>query len=364
MPGVGPVNPATGQFTSKPMPKYFSGSNCRAFGEVWVAPRQDPQLFPPSLVRARLSINGQVVKEETWSPPPQPYMPPRLSATLRVMFDSSAFPAGSSATILIEGWDQYNRKYSGSGSGPVVNGLFVARQNEDRINTWNAPPITTWMLNALTNYEYYSMPGDWRKPDYFPIHESANVIVYAGHGTPTFHQDGFPSGGNVLPADYLANRTSRFSGLSLPPFNATGGVPTNFLHVLHCNSGSPGPDPQGNQYSPSLVPYQNAYTPPYSCENQSTLTYAIFLWVGSYNNLGGSVAVYMNNGLTALEARNQVLGNNNLHLIYGSTTGIDFDWGSMIELEPEHSRLWGDFYTRTKGAYTGTTVNLGWSYGI
>lgn len=96
------------------MPYYWSGTNCRAIGNLYVLP-------PPTgggaafFTDAALLIGSQVVR--TWSHGDTPYQ----QVMLAVMFDSTHFLHGTNLAVSILGHDNYGREYFASNTSVVSN---------------------------------------------------------------------------------------------------------------------------------------------------------------------------------------------------------------------------------------------------
>lgn len=345
----------------KTFPLYFSGTNCRAFGEVYIYSDPIPPNPKRNLTEATLYVGGEQVAG--WQNPiqnPTPRQPACLRISLSAIFDSTHFPSQTQIRVRITGKDNLGGIYDsditqGIKQAKAKNAVLLAE--ETRMYSPPGVPYAGLTQAQTTGPAFFASTYSTKILDTTPWDANAyfnafkqpdiNVDSLVAHGLPDNHNTNFETS-EVYAQDYMANQIANIGTSALPPFNTSTVPPLNFLHVLTCQSGSPSiNDPDGNQYGSALWPHFNHYSP-IPNENQAALTYAVFLFIPHLPLYSKAIADEMMAGKTADKARDWVF--RNLTLFCSDTGG---GAATLRAATVDDTRLWGDFHTRIRTVYTG-----------
>lgn len=322
------------------MPNYFSGTNCRASGNGQI---------PGAVYSAYLKLNGELVAsyEHIWS---EPFV---NTANLKVMFDSSHFPDGTTVTVRLE--------INGYDSGPYIKtGAAVVRNRamfyEDPDPA--ASPDGSLVMHNLFNNSGYSRllqnGGSWSESAYFSSLDGSNFAVLCGHGTASSHETG--TSDSITPSEYESVRMSQV-GIPVPPTNYLppfnyGAPPVNLLYLIACKFG------MTSDFTKCLWPHVMAWGGPFQ-ENQSALAYKPSLVVQQLSLHAELVGPLLRQGQTTLVAVEQF--DAYLDLYPGVLRCWDHVTGAKRDMQEGDLVVYGDTKTRVKSVYTGTNVEpLGW----
>jgi hypothetical protein len=220
-------------------------------------------------------------------------------------------------------------------------------------------------LNALSSMQYdvtaqvtnkgwtmYDLAEGMDMDDVFYVHSHGNAsFIWSDWNDYWYEFDGvqpihsaeaiYGSGGSGASfIDLLPYRVAS-NGSGLPPFNSTGSPPINVAFIDSCNAADT------NSFSPILYPYGNWFTgaPSSFPEDQSLVGYTITFSTDQTSQCDEVFWTALQDGFTVVEARQQT------YLVYfGDNRPNEAD---------EFMPVWGDFYTRLKGVYTGDDRNQG-----
>lgn len=360
------------------MPYYFSGTNARIFMTVGMT-------FD-SIKQIKMWIGGEVVWDESY---PDPYVSGiwQLSAGHDLMFDSTQFANGTELEVKFEIWGWGSSHRIKTESAQVVNQAVLYGRYDLEISFLTKNSAGNWVMASGGDEEPYrvlpssssrlaSMGYDirkyvttlgWAAEEFGVDSQDCNVLHVNTHGATTFFwsdtndywyeyifglpndythitnvygcstPQGAPTGSiNLLDYRVAAN------GTGLPPFNSTAKPPINLAYFDCCSAGVT------NEFAEAtLYPYGNVYAGMYSSENQSSVGYAITVSASQARNVAEAFWQRLEDRYTVTEARYQA---------YDAYQG-----GNKPGNATEFMHVWGDFYARLKGVYSGSTgANYNW----
>jgi hypothetical protein len=226
--------------------------------------------------------------------------------------------------------------------------------------------VETYFGSNLLNYHKVRRITTigWDRNDFLPGVGDSNVFYVHTHGndeffwmdTNDYHYDRLGSPGppdnayaEIAPPSDLhgfALKPTRVTanGSGLPPFNSTGIPPVNLAFVDSCTTGTT------NSFALAfLYPYGNSYTPPLSSEDQAEVGYNITKETEQTRRCNDAFWGALEDGKTVNRARFE------LFQAYEGTNEPAFATDLL--------HVWGDFYMRLKGVYTGSefpTLQTDW----
>lgn len=346
------------------MPKYFTGTNCRA--DAMARGEYDSTLGRTlKLKKLELLINGEFVKAVS---SPIPTKNPLLVAAV---FDSTAQAfqvAGGTIQFGARVTDELNRVHTQySTSAPVKNKALYLRE----ILPGSVDPVASF-TSRMTSLGYSTSSlnnSTWTSSDGLDAVGGVSVMFETSHGDRTYHGTGDhatmdayrpPSGQITGTRSFYYSEERRISignvpGSAMwPPYNASGNPPFNLVALDSCDSG--GADP-GGVHSPNsafvelLFPYANRFT--YNTtgqvENQAVIGWNGYALIGEEQKFVDAILGPMENGYTILEARDKIVEDQSLSIAFSSS-------GPWVKVSSQgHLPIYGDWYTRIKGAYSGNT---------
>lgn len=258
-------------FPGEPVPAYFSGTNCRAFG--WVSHDENPPA--QQLLAARLYVNGTQVDGAVGGPGTS------WVVLLGAMFDSTHFPHGTLVEVRVEAIATDLSVVTDSYYAPVYNwAALVGRYDMDvepkneygfGSENWKGLPTAHSAVIAMNYLSYQHTPLGWTADEFLTCMEPANLVYLHSHGHPLpytwsdtndYHLADvwlerirpYDTGGVTLPGDrFVRPRKLQAVGQGYPPFNS-GVSPVNLAFVDACYTGVT------NAFAEAfLVPYYNGY---------------------------------------------------------------------------------------------------------
>lgn len=133
------------------------------------------------------------------------------------------------------------------------------------------------------------------------------------------------------------------NGSGLPPFNSTGKPPINLAYIGACSAAVDNTFADG-----TLYPYGNAFTGVSSWpENQSCVGYALSFKSNQTRAVNEAFWEHVKETYTVTEARVEAFD--------------AYQGSNKPSYATDFMHVWGDYYTRLKGVYTGTAGQApGW----
>lgn len=322
------------------MPYYWSGTNCRGYGNLYVYPPITGVPIAPQFDSAALFVGGYLVR--TWERNTNDI--PIQHVFLGVMFDASHFDALSSIEVKITGYDNLGRYYEGVGTAQNLNRARCYQ-------FWDFPQapggdgasIAYTRFSAMKYASSYHN-GGW-SDSYFVGLLWGSVLYVNTHGSPGSHSGGYPSAGSIkaLPTegafDYLSFRTEH-NGNGLPPYNSTELPSINLSLNECCNCGD------DDQFLSTLLPFANYYIDYW--ENQAVHAYSVFTLVGSGEAMADVQTKVLASGGSVLQMKVEMALSAVDEQIYCSDER-DGDVRPMNQLSDQV--ILGDHYARAKNVY-------------
>lgn len=351
-------------------PNYFSGANSRvrAYGCVWNGTL--------GLTHVRLWI-GEGPPLVDYEVPWHPFLYVN-EVQIRIMFDSAHFDDGDVVEVTFELTDTDNVVHQESISIPVYNKASLFGRFDldcqplfwkEATGQWSTGgdecfgvPVAEDYFAPYGNLNYRNhhrntMLG-WDKVDLLQALSDVNVFYVHTHGSQThFWTDkndyhfSYPNPPAISPENAFAVtvplnyqqtgftlKPTRIAanGTGLPPFNSTGLPPINVAFLDACDAGT------DNSFAEALLyPGGNFYTGYlWFPENQAEVGYAISFQAGQTADCNEAFWGTLADGYTVHEARLEV---------YEAYDGSNKP-ANPVDL----MHVWGDFYTRLSGVYTGS----------
>lgn len=358
------------------MPRYWTGTLNLAKGAAiseggWI---EEAWLYVKE-------AGGSWIEVNHWVDDPEPGGP--MGAALAAAFDSTNFEDDDVVFVRfvvtdVVGGILPTTKESNYGFAAVHNNAF-AYQHHDYLpeapasNGLTRAEFSMWYLGYDSTARNAS---GWTWQTVKDDSQDAAFLYFNTHGgflpneqLPTISTDAGappPGGGAYVYAfhsdDVLEWRTE-INGTGLPPFNSTGKPITTYVHIDSCWSGSPG----HGKFTSWFWPYQNAYfptPPPPGVIDQAVFGYTGRTWWADRQRMANEYWWRLEAARTIVEMRDALL---EACLDYFKETGgeiyVRFDpYPSSLNAiprslaMPEDCPVWGDWYTRITGVYTGDTT--------
>lgn len=145
------------------------------------------------------------------------------------------------------------------------------------------------------------------------------------------------------------------NGSGYPPFNITQHPPVTFAMMCHCSSGFTPPDDSMflHYFKTPLVPYYDGYGQ--FVKDQAVVTWGGTIFVSESQNQVYWFFSKLRLGKTVSFARDQFLALN----VPGNPHPVNVkppDGTKHLASQPIDCKIYGDFYTRIKGVYTGNDL--------
>lgn len=351
-----PSHPPPGAYVpgyGNPMPYYFSGTNCRAQGEV--VADFGPQGQVGYIVYAALTLEDSAgeITVDSYLDTGEPHL---SHVTLAASFDSSHFPHGALVPVRIRAWDQFNREYFSIGVTETVNRALLYNYPFLQAGSYGASEAQSHMSDR--NYDLSTkLDNAWTRESLIADLETCSLLYVATHSEPK-KQWNPPPPGITYPLwsdppddpNYLDLRMEDV-GSGLPPLNSTQEPPIWFFWLDSCLAGGT------NAFNSALWPGNTIYDPPNT--NQCTLANAVGVPIVELEVRADEIWEQLAEGYTAHYARSWLGASAealNLHAVVPAPQGDIWRRWQTYDM-----RLWGDFTTRVKTVYTGTnTIPAGW----
>ncbi|MDW8290086.1 MAG: hypothetical protein RMM06_05145 [Armatimonadota bacterium] len=282
----------------------------------------------------KLRIGSQTLIDRTLSYPTYPLV------SLNVHFASTHFPDGTNLEIYVEGVDSTGRTGSASRRVLVYNKATLYGRNEwendPSAPTAGVPPSSQYLTSMNHNVSRTCVALGWTKQ--MLLHDVApcTVLYVNTHGgIGNFASDLDELTGIIeliFPSDVLPVRQNAV-GAGYPPFN-TGTPPINVAFIDACLTGS------DNSFSVFLYPYYNAYNANW-CENQTLVGWRITVRADKTRACAAAFWGALADGMTAHQARDRMVR--------------EYYRPNSVPGQPrDHASVYGDYYTRLRGVYTGS----------
>lgn len=229
-----------------------------------------------------------------------------------------------------------------------------------------ANPASTVL--ATMNFEPTTRSADgWTWETVKADSNDASVLYFNTHGTfdeqaliPILFTDASAGGFNAFNSDDVLVWREEINGTGLPPLNSTGKPTTMFVLLDACKAGTSGPMGTGGKFTTWFWPYDTSYfptPPPYGVIDQALYGYTGLTRWSETATLADEYWPVFQVYHTVLEMR--VLLLNACHMyadqfpgfIYIHFTPPGEDERSLWS--PSDCPIWGDWYTRLSGVYTG-----------
>lgn len=270
-----------------PAPLYFSGTNARAFFSAQVDGGTQ------HISEALFSIGGQTVYSETF---PISGTAPHFIYNSEVqhaeMFDSTVFPHGQFVQIKLKVkadgvW--YQDSYAA-----VAKNSVAVFENPDTFD------FAGEVLDNVFGQANIAVSGvfdqtSWTNDDYFLGLAGKNHSFIFSHGNNVSIRSGVTSPEPMveITAERFFDEMCNIVGSGdLPPYNATGLPPLNFLAFHSCRTG------QNSDYQDSLFPNFNAFQWFYA-ENQCFWAYKVQLPINSFAGYATALSDHLLQGYAA-----------------------------------------------------------------
>lgn len=264
----GPADPGPG---SKPMPYYFSGTNCRAEG--WVQTSQ----ADGGIQDIWLEINGEEVKH-VW-----PDVHP-LGASIGVTFDSTHFAPDSVVTVTVKAHDVANHLFTASNTAVVKNRALIYSQ--PFYANWGAGEVDFYLSNCYSYFDISRVDSGWTRASFFDDMTECSLLWVSAHGLVGFHESPNPTEPcryleSINDPTYQSKRAQQI-GSGLPPFNSTTNPPIALAWFDSCQAAGE----YGNlnnistSFNYSIWPWYTAYYPNI-CVDQACIGPRVFTYAGS-----------------------------------------------------------------------------------
>jgi hypothetical protein len=308
-------------------PNYASGTRCEVVAHISTNTQY------AYLTRVKLRIGTETLIDQTLVYP-LPYV------YLNVRFASTHFPDSTNLEIYAEGTDSAGQRGSASRYVWVYNKATLYGRNEWENDpcapTAGVPPSSEFLSAMNHNVSRTCVALGWTKQMVLNDIEPCTVFYVHTHGDiGVFTSDSDELSGIVeyiSPQDVLPVRQNAV-GTGFPPFN-TGLPPVNLVLMDACLTGT------DNSFSVFLWPYYNAYDTNW-CENQAVVGWNELIFIDRSQDRAEAFWGALSQGQTAHQARDQMVRQNY--------------YPGRVPGEPrDHASVWGDYYTRLSGAYTGS----------
>lgn len=348
--------------TSRPLPFYFSGTNCRAFFRVSASSNMGSR----GLANIYMRIGGEQVGYWHFEimDPNNPMSVGTVGYVPYRFFDSTHLSNGTvtveceATAYLANG--QESEPEIGSFSTQVKNRGLAYEHADPGITPDPAPYIAARL--AEMNYTTSVATEPWNAQTYLFDMANSNVSSYSGHGSPHSHVDGILlsqpyntiwNGGAGTPGNpqysYLNWRQMQVGSDALPPFNSSANPPLNFLFVQCCRAG------QDPDWKRALFPERNAYNQDANLsENQAVWAWVPYISMGDmkvtsmviWPKLAAGKAV----GASLIEFGQYLINNPSSFTVWDTYPGPSrhMVWTDAV--------MFGDPATRLRTLYTGTTI--------
>lgn len=344
---------ALGLRTPNP-PKYFSGTNCRAWGFVQLSGEEDPATGDSTWVyQTRLYIGGTLVASH--------YGDPEADGTAGegVIFDSTHFPNGTNLEVKFECTCSAGHVHSSTRSVVVKNRAV----GHDPALAGPACMIVQNCLPAL-NYGTFVRDQQFTASEYLADLDGATINFVGAHGCAAmngFSSPAFIAGSGERVAAWndgphpgvLEQRQSQM-GSGPFPYNSTATPPISLVVHQVCSTG------WDNSFSTYLFPWYDAYNDPWAT-NQAFLGFAGYFNGNISFEFGSTLVMWMSQGRSVWDARDRMIGSANSDPFspFRQTVQRANVWEPMSE---DNTRIWGDYATRIKQVYLPNCfqVSTGW----
>jgi hypothetical protein len=308
-------------------PNYAGGTRCEVVAHI----STNTQYAYLTRVKLRIGTETLIDKALTY---PMPYV------YLNVRFSSTHFPDSTNLQIYAEGTDSAGQRGSASRYVLVYNKATLYGRNEwendPSAPTAGVPPSSEFLSAMNHNVSRTCVALGWTKQMLLYAIEPCTVFYVNTHGNiGVFTSDYDELTGVVepiFPEDILPVRQAAV-GTGYPPFN-TGLPPVSLAFIDACLTGA------DNSFNVFLYPYYNGYNTN-RCENQAVVGWRIPVAVDKTQACAAAFWCGLQDGLTVHLARDQMVEE---YFYPDPVPGSHRD----------HASVWGDYYTRLNGAYTGT----------
>ncbi len=351
---------------------YASGTNCRgtatcgAAAEAGVTPYWDTVVF----TELTLGIGGSAIKTVLPGGRPGPF------ASTTAVWDSTHFAPGS--VLLTADATFHLAKYSPPDSKdvtvhaevsvPIKNLAALYGRYDMDVSplcwtnnqwdvgdaSWNGSGLVAPILEGINHVVNVVTDQGWNFGSLASGLNNCSVVYVHTHGATTyfwtdtndFHYFYPGAFNNSLDQDVYATqgpyalKPMRLNaiGSGLPPFNSTGNPPITIAFMDACDTGT------DNSFADALLPpYTNYYSNP-NIEDQAELGYSFTFLLSRTSAVDTVFWHALSEGKTADEARQEAYG-----AYQGANTPQDYE---------HFLHVWGDFYSRLHGVYTGSAVPL------
>ena len=344
----------------EPMPRYWTGTLNLARGTAvseggWI---DAARLY----IKAAGDSWGTPVRQ--WVDDPDPGGP--MSMGLDVAFDSTQFNDGDVVLFTFAVLDYvgvFYPQWKDATGFAVVHNKSFAYQHSDFLaelpESDGATPANS-AFGYMNYIETIRSASGWTQERVEADSNDAAILYFNTHGNVnTIETD---VGSYTFNSQNVESWRQNINGSGWPPLNSTGKPLTQYVHIDACLSGS------DNSFTTWFWPYYRHYFPPSGPDNAVT-NQALFGYAGLifWDDRQRQASLYwpmLKAGRTVVEMRdNLVEFCNDYWDIYGERyISIERPTGTVSHVdEAGDCPVWGDFYTRLKGVYTGnTTWPVGW----
>lgn len=336
----------------EPMPKYWTGTLNLAKGS---AVSEGGWIDKAILWIRKDGGNWQQVRQ--WTDDPDPGGP--MAMGLSVAFDSTHFNDGDLVFVkyqvldYVYGYLPTNKE--ATASAVVHNNAFIYQHSgyESDGATPARDSLSSMSYDALKRAQGWA-PSIVELDTY-----DAAVFYFHAHGDPTLISDYL--GMKIFPSDVLDWR-EQTNGSGYPPQNSTGRPLTQYVHLDACSAA------YDNSYANWFWPYYRVDFPGGPCINQAVFGYAGSTLCNERVMQAGLYWPKLEAGRTVVEMRDDLVLYCQFRWLWYNEHYIHVErpagtWWHVDEASD--CPIWGDWYTRLKGVYTGnTTWPPGWHRNI
>lgn len=333
-------------------PYYHSGTNCRAGIVIVVDPIEPATVV--EMLEARLYIAGNLVKSWTNPAPLEGGRAVFPLIGLEARFDSTHFPTGHNIRVRMEATDTAGRTYSGHYDALAKNAATVwqHRTMNGHVTTNSAPVVQSFLQVFLNSVQVTTQW--WSGEDVMAKLKDSTVHYVNTHGGIQYYDD---NSGSEEESDIAVYGTSNFPnvyvtyaeerpnthGTGYAPYNSTGNPPVSFAFIDSCNSCT------DNEFTAMFWPFQDHYGD--WVVNQAVLGWAVY--AADTSSMSCNTFVW-----DSLVAKRKTVWDTRRKFFEWNASEQKvyfFDANNELQLvlSEEQLRIWGDFYTRVRGVYTG-----------
>lgn len=348
---------------NNPMPYIFSGTACRASGQLGPATEEGIPIWMELYLNdervARWDAGDDALAALGFGPDnaahgPLEFSLPSIPRSLAVIFDSTQFVDGATVTVRFEAQTGVGH-FSASGQAIVKNRILLAEHPD-----MSGAIAVAGDLDHYPTFGQTYMYGAWTPRQFGNNLSGASVVFAATHGNPTSFaagkkwQDGsvshstfvgpYGDDGHVVRhpewENYIGVEPYRSPqmGSGYPPFNSTQNPPITLAFISACETG------KQQDFIRFCLPYMNGYGK--WLEDQAYTGFTTFQYVDDQEEIARTFFAALVTGKTIQKTR-LALAQHTPPFIVSDTLE-----GEERVLSAEDVAIYGDTTTRLESVYT------------